>query len=161
MIDKLKDIINVQLKLMEELLSILNQEKTALLDIDLDALAEIDELKKNAIVDINTHTNPLRETVEAVATDSGLPSNTPFVEVVIKLGKQGIMDIPRLYQDLNGLAIQVREAAALNQEIAEHSVAMIKNALLILAIVYQSTTYDYSGGYYQWQVDAIMINHKV
>ena len=162
MIDKLKDIIYVQFKLMKELLSVLEQEKTALLDIDLEALAEINELKKSAIVNINTHTNPLRETVEAVATDSGLPSNTPFVEVVVQLGKQGIMEIPRLYQDLKGLATQVREAAALNQEIAEQSVSMIKSALLLLAhIVDQSTTYNFSGGYYQWQVDAIMINKKV
>lgn len=160
--DKLKDILCVQLKLMEELLSILKQERSALLDIDLDALAEINESKESTIASINSHTSALRQAVEAVATDLELPSNTPFVDVVVQLGKQGNMDIPRLYQDLNGLAIQVREVAALNQEIAEHSISVIKSALRIFAhILHQSTTYDHSGGYYQWQVDAIMVNHKV
>lgn len=161
-IEKLKELINVQFKLMEELLSILKQEETALLNVDLEALAEINELKESAMVNINTHTNPLRETVETIATFLGLPSGTPFVDVVIQLGKQGFMEIPRMYQDLKGLATLVREAAAVNLEIAEESVAMIKCALLLLAhIVDQSTTYNFSGGYYQWQVDAIMINKKV
>ncbi len=160
MIATLKDILATQMKLMGELLAILDRETSELLRINLDAMSEINGLKESMTARINEHTVPLRQTISEVASSSGLPLNASLVDVVSRLGRKGDQEIPRLYQDLSSLANQVRHVTALNQEIAECSVSMIKNALFILAqILNQSSTYDASGNYYQWRVDAIIIKN--
>lgn len=162
MIDKLKDILTTQLKLMRELLTLLERETPELLGVNLDAMAEINVLKESTTERINEHTAPLRQTVSEVATDSELPSNATLVEVITYLGKQGYKEIPRLYQDLNTLAKQVRDVAARNQDIAERSVSMVKSVLFILVqLLEQSLTYGASGSYQQWQAEGIIINNKV
>lgn len=162
MIAKLKDILATQIGLMGELLSLLERETSELLSINLDAMSEINGLKESMTVRINEHTPPLRQTVSEIATSTGLPSNSSLVDVVSQLGKNGYKEIPRLYQDLNSLAKQVRQITALNIDIAERSISMIKNTLFILAqILDQSSTYDASGGYYPWKINAIIVNHNV
>jgi flagellar biosynthesis/type III secretory pathway chaperone len=162
LIAKLKNILATQMKLMGELLALLDRETSELLSINLDAMFEINVLKESMTARINEHTVPLRQTISEVASSSGLPLNTSLVDVVSRLGKNGDQEIPRLYQNLSSLANQVRHITALNQEIAERSVSMIKNALFILAqILDQSSTYDASGNYYQWRVDAIIIKNDV
>ena len=159
MIDKLKDILSTQLKLMGELLALLERETPVLLDINLDAMAEINGLKESTTAHINEHTVPLRQTISEVAASSELPLNATLVEVVTLLGKQGYKEIPRLYQDLNTRAKQVRHVAALNQDIAERSVSMVKIVLSILVqLLEQSITYCASGSYQQWQAEGIIIN---
>lgn len=162
MIVKLKDILATQMKLMGELLALLERETSELLSINLDAMIEINSLKEGITARINEQTAPLRRVVAEIATGSGLPSNASLMDVVSRLGKNGHGEIPRLYQDLNSLAKEVRQVTALNMDIAERSVAMIKNALFILAqILDQSSTYDASGSYYPWKVNAIIVNHDV
>jgi flagellar biosynthesis/type III secretory pathway chaperone len=162
LIAKLKDILTTQMKLMGELLALLERETSVLLSVNLDAMSEINAKKESMTIRINEHTVPLRQTIEEVASNSGLPLNSSLVDVVSRLGRNGYQEVPRLYQDLNSLANQVRHVMALNIDIAERSVLMIKSALFILAqILNQSTTYDASGSYYKWQVDAIIINNAV
>ena len=160
MIAKLKDVLATQMKLLGELFALLERETSELLAVNLDAMSKINDLKEGMTVSINEHTAPLRQMVSEVASSSGLPLNASLVDVVSRLGKNGDQEIPRLYQDLSSLANQVRHVTAMNQEIAERSVSMIKNVLFILAqILNQSSTYDASGNYYQWRVDAIIINN--
>ncbi|MDD2852895.1 MAG: flagellar protein FlgN [Desulfuromonadaceae bacterium] len=162
MITRLKDILATQKRLMGELLALLERETSELLHINLDAMSEINSTKESMTVRINEHTIPLRQAVSEIATNSGLPLNASLVDVVSRLGKKGHKEIPRLYQDLNSLAKQVKNVTALNMDIAERSVAMIKNTLFILAqILDQSSTYDASGSYYKWQVDGIIISKDI
>lgn len=162
MIDKLKDILSTQLKLMGELLALLERETSELLAVNLDALAEINAVKESTTERINEHTAPLRQAVSEVAANSELPSNATLVEVITCLGKQGYKEIPRLYQDLNTQAKQVRHAAAMNQDLAERSVSMVQIALFILAqLLEQSLTYGASGSFQQWPAGGIIINNDV
>lgn len=162
MIVTLKDILATQMKLMGELLALLERETPELLNINLDAMIEINGLKEGMTSRINEQAAPFRQVVSEIAISSGLPSNASLMDVVSRLGKNGYKEIPRLYQDLNSLAKEVRQVAALNLDIAERSVSMIKNALFILAqILDQSSTYDASGSYYPWKVNAIIVNHDV
>ena len=162
MIDKLKDILSTQLKLMGELLALLERETSELLGVNLDALAEINVLKESTTERINEHTAPLRQTVSEVAANADLPSNANLVEVITYLGKQGYKEIPRLYQDLNTQAKQVRHVAALNQDIAERSVSMVQITLFILEqLLEQAITYGASGSFQQWQAEGIIINNDV
>lgn len=160
MIIKLKEIFAIQVKLMGELLALLEQETSELLDINLDAMSEINAQKEIKTARINEYTPPFREIVSEIATSYGLPANASLMDVVSQLGKRGYTEIPRMYQDLNSLAKQVKLVTSLNQDIAERSVSMIKNALFILAqILDQSSTYNASGSYYSWKIDAILVNH--
>jgi len=162
LIDKLKDILSTQLKLMGELLALLERETSELLGVNLDALAEINVLKESTTERINEHTAPLRQTVSEVAANADLPSNANLVEVITYLGKQGYKEIPRLYQDLNTQAKQVRHVAALNQDIAERSVSMVQITLFILEqLLEQAITYGASGSFQQWQAEGIIINNDV
>jgi flagellar biosynthesis/type III secretory pathway chaperone len=160
LIIRLKEIFAIQVKLMGELLVLLERETSELLDINLDAMSEINVQKENKTARINEYTPPFRQIVSEIATSYGLPTNASLMDVVSQLGKRGYTEIPRLYQDLNSLAKQVKLVTSLNQDIAERSVAMIKNTLFILAqVLDQSSTYSASGSYYSWKIDAILVNH--
>lgn len=162
LIEKLKGILFIQLKLMEELCSLLERETPELLSVNIDAIVEINALKESATERINEHTDPLRQTISEIAVSSELPSNATLVEVVTHLGKQGYKEVPALYQDLNTQAKQVRHMAALNHDIAEQSAAMVKNALRILTqLLEQAITYCASGNYEHWQDEGIIIDNDV
>jgi hypothetical protein len=147
---------------MEKLLALLERETSELLGVNLDAMAEINVLKESTTERINEHTVPLRQTVSEVAISSELPSNSTLVEVITCLGRQGYKEIPLLYQDLNTKAKLVRHVAAMNQDIAEYSISMVKTALFILTqLLERSITYSACGSYLQWKNEGIIINNDV
>jgi flagellar biosynthesis/type III secretory pathway chaperone len=160
LIENLKEILSTQLRLMGELLALLERETPELLEINLDAMAEINGLKESTTEQINEQTAPLRQAILEIAASSGLPLNATLVEVVTLLGKHRHIEIPRLYQDLNTRAKQVRHVAALNHDIAERSMSMVKTVLSILVqLLEQSITYGASGSFQQWDAEGIIINN--
>ena len=154
--------LSTQLKLLEELLALLERETPELAGVSLDAMAEINALKEDAVARIEAHTDPLRHTIAEVAASLGLPPDTTTLgEVAALLNKQGNADVQRLHQELNRVAEQVRQVAAMNREIAERFVSTVGNSLNFLArILNQSSFYGASGGYQRPQPGAVIINRK-
>ena len=162
MIEKLKEILFTQLQLMGELLALLKRETPELLGVNLEAIAEINDLKESTTARIEEYTEPLRQTILDVIASFKFPKKATLVEVVTLLGQQGYEDIPRLFQDLNTQAKQVQRAAAVNQEVAEISLSNLEVALIILAqLLDQSWTYCFSGKYEKWLAEEIIFSEKV
>jgi len=157
----LTDALSMQLKLLEELLALLERETPELAGVSLDAMAEINALKEDVVARIEAHTDPLRHTIAEVAASLGLPPDTTLGEVAALLNKQGNADVQRLHQELNRVAGRVQEVATMNREIAERFVSMVGNSLNFLArILNQSSFYGASGGYQRPQPGAVIINRK-
>lgn len=158
---KLSDTLTVQLRLLEELLALLERETRELADIRLDAMAEINGLKEDVTKRIEEHTVPLRHVIGEVAASMGLPKDCPLGELAAHLGKQKNSEIPRLHRELNRVADRVQQVAMMNREIAERFVSTVNNSLGFLTrILNQSTVYGASGAYQQRQAGAVMINRE-
>jgi flagellar biosynthesis/type III secretory pathway chaperone len=158
---KLADILEVQLKLLEELLANMERETPELADINLDVLSEINSLKENVAARLDEQTVPLRKTIAEVAVSLALPAGAPLGDVAEQLGKQGNREIPRMHQDLNRLAERVRQVAMLNRDVAERFLMSVTNSLNFLThMLNQSTVYSASGGYSRQQSGAFMINRE-
>ena len=160
-IQELTDTLSMQLKLLGELLALLERETPELVGISLDAMSEINELKGELAARIDEHTVPLRQIIVEVAISLGLPSNAALGEVAALLGQRGNNEIPHLHRELNRLAERVRQVAMLNRDIAERFVSTVNNSLsFVTRIINQSNVYGASGSYQQRQAGAVMINRK-
>lgn len=161
MMKKLTDTLSVQLKLLEELLALLERETPELAGISLDAMAGINGLKEGVVARIEEHTTPLRHAIAEVAASLGLPPNAALGEVSALLAQQGRTDIQHLHQELNRVAGRLRQVASVNRDIAERFVSAVSNSLnFLVRILNQASVYGASGGYQQRQAGAVMINRK-
>jgi len=160
-INKLAETLTVQLRLLEELLALLERETSELADVKLDAMAELNGLKEDVTKRIEEHAISLRRVIGEVAGSVGLQPSCTLGELAAILGKQRDKEIPRLHQELNRIAERVRQVATMNREIAERFVSTVSNSLNFLAqILNHSSVYGASGGYQQRQAGAVMINRE-
>lgn len=161
-VKKLTDILSIQLKLLEELLVLLERETPELAGVSLGVMDEINVLKEGLAARIEEHTAPLRRAIAEVAASLGLPQNTALGEVAALLGKQGNAELQRLHQELSKVAGQVRQVASMNRGIAERFVATVGTSLDFLArMLNQSKVYGASGGYqHRPSGAAVMINRE-
>jgi len=160
-IKRLTETLTVQLRLLEELLVLLERETRELADVKLDAMTEINVLKEDVTKRIEEHTIALRQVIGEMAASVGLQPDCTLGEFAAIIGKQGNKEIPRLHQDLNRVAERVRQVATMNREIAERFVSTVSNSLNFLAqILNQSSVYGASGGYQQRQTGAVIINRE-
>lgn len=154
----LKDILATQLQLLEELHTLLERETRELGDMKLAAMAEVNRMKEDLTERIEAHAGPLRQAIATAARDMGLGPDATLGDVVAKAPQK---DVQQLYHDLNRAARQVREQAAVNQDIAERFVATASNTLgLLTRLINQSNTYGSSGGYQQRTAGSVMINRE-
>lgn len=161
MIKKLTTALSDQLKLLEELLALLEQETSSLAEINLDAMAGINGLKEGVVARIEEHTTPLRETLAEVAAGLGLPPHATLGEISVVLANQGNGEIRGLHQELNRVAARVRQVASVNRDIAERFVSTVSSSLnFLVRILNQSSVYGASGGYQPRQSGAVMVNRK-
>lgn len=155
----LADTLFLQMGLLGELLALLERETGELTGIHLDAMAEINGHKEDVAARIETHTAQLRQVIGEALVGAGLPPGATLGDLAALLKKQGNTEIPHLHRELNMLAERVRQAAAVNREIAERFAATVNQSLGFLAgILNQSNVYGASGGYQQRPAGAVMIN---
>ncbi|MBI2354721.1 MAG: flagellar export chaperone FlgN [Deltaproteobacteria bacterium] len=155
----LTETLSEQQKLLEELLALLVRETGELTGLHIDAMAEINGLKEDVAARIEAHTTQLRQVIGEALAGAGLPPGATLGDLAALMKKQGDTGIPRLHVELNMLAERVRQAAAMNREIAERFAATVNQSLGFLArILNQSNLYGVSGGYQQRPAGAVMIN---
>jgi hypothetical protein len=100
--------------------------------------------------------------LEEINSKEGLPTKTSLGELAARFSAKGIHELSKLHAKLNHTAEQVKQALALNREIAERFSSSIGLTLdLMSRIMNQSNTYGASGGYKQSLASAVMINRKV
>lgn len=161
----IKELINhlaAQLKLLEELLTVLERETHEMAGINLAAMAEINALKEDLSIRIEAHTVPLRPLIEEVAVSTGLRPGATLGELAVLMGNQENKEIPRLHQKLNHVAGRIQQVAAMNRDIAENFVKTVTLSLNFLSrIINQSQLYGASGGFQRNQTGAAIINRKV
>lgn len=158
---KLIQTLTFQLQALKELLQLLEQETDQLTAINIEAMAEINEKKEAALARIQEHTAPLRQLIIEVAAEIGLPANCPLGELTAKLAKQGYKGVVEIHGELNLVAEQVCQVAALNHEIAERFTGTLTQSLDFLTkVLSQSNVYGASGGYQQRPTGSVMINRE-
>jgi flagellar biosynthesis/type III secretory pathway chaperone len=151
-----------QLKQLEELQLLLNSETNELAEVHLDALAQINRQKEELSVRIEAQAATLQRELEEINSKEGLPAKTSLGELAARFSTKGMHELSKLHAKLNHTAEQVKQALALNREIAERFSSSIGLTLdLMSRIMNQSNTYGASGGYKQSLASAVMINRKV
>src|SRR3974390_2622122 len=123
----LEETLSSQIRMFEELHSLLEQETGELATMNLEAMAEINRHKGELSERIETYSILLRQKISAIASELGLASDVTLGVVAAAIGKKG--DIPRLRQKLSELAQRVQETAALNGAISERFVRTAELAL--------------------------------
>jgi flagellar biosynthesis/type III secretory pathway chaperone len=158
-IDKpLTEILSIQLKLLEELYSLLERETREFGAMNQDAMAEVNRLGGELTERIEAHTGLLRQAISAAACELGLAPDATLGDIAAKTTQKAI---PRLYRELNAAARRVQERAVMNREIAERFVATAASTMnLLTRLINQSSIYGVSGGYGQRSVGSVMINRK-
>lgn len=150
-----------QLKLQEELYTLLKRETHELSEVHVDAMAEINVQKKDISARIAAYGPILKKAIQEAASREGLSSEATLGELNSKLGHKGNRDLVRLYAELNATASQIKELLALNYAIAERFAASIGKSLDFIArIINQNSTYGASGSYQQRPSSAVLINRE-
>lgn len=158
-IKMLSEALSVQQKVLEELLDLLERETRDLADVNIEAMVEINSQKEEVGARIQVHTALLRQMIGEAAVGLGLPGDSPLGELAARLGQQGNKEILLQHEQLNKVAEQVQQVAAMNHEIAERFAATLNQSLNFLTrIINQSSVYGASGGYQQRPTGAVMIN---
>ena len=150
-----------QLKLLDELHTLLQRETGELSGIHLDAMAEINVQKEDLAARIDAHAVPLRSALREAAIREGLSSTATLGELAASLDKKGVREVARIHAGLNTTAEQVKELLSLNRDIAERFALSVGNSLDFLSrIINQTNTYGSSGGYQQRPAGAVLINRE-
>ena len=158
---KLTEELSVQLGLLKELLELLKREAHDLADIRLEAMAEINARKEELSKEIEARGSQLRETISAVVAAAGLPEGSTLGQLAAHLKTQGKHEIGRLHEDLNIVAVLIKQALEVNREVAERFAASVKTSLDLLArLINQSNIYGATGGYQQRLTGSVMINRE-
>jgi flagellar biosynthesis/type III secretory pathway chaperone len=154
----LTEILSIQLKLLEELYSLLERETREFGAMNVDAMAEVNRLREELTERIEAHTGLLRQAISAAACELGLAPDATLGDVVAKTTQKAV---PRLYRELDAMARRVQGRAVMNREIAERFVATAASTMSFLTrLIHQSSVYGASGGYQQRAAGSIMINSK-
>lgn len=158
---KLGGLLSGQLVLLQELLTLLERETGELGDIRLEAMMEINRRKEELSERIEAQASQLRGAIaESVATE-GLPAGTSLGALADKLKQKGNREIPQLHGELNRVVERIRQALAINREIAERFANSVSTSLgLLTRLINQSSMYGASGGYQQRSTGAVMINRE-
>lgn len=150
-----------QMKLLQELHSLLKRETNELSDIHVDAMAEINIQKDDLSARIAAHAATLLDAVQEVCSREGLSSKGTLGDLATKLNQRGNRDIARFHAELNTTADQIKELLVLNGEIAERFAASLGSSLdFITRIINQTSTYGASGSYQQRPANAVLINRE-
>ena len=154
-------VLELQLKLLEELYGLLKQETRELSEIALTAMADITMRKVDVSSRIEAHTASLQREIEQVASREGLPAKTSLGELAARFSAKGNRDLSGLHAQLNDVAGRVKQLLSLNREIAERFAASIGSSLDLLSrVINQSNVYGASGGYQQRLAGAVIINRE-
>lgn len=152
--------LELQLKLLEELHSLLKRETNELSEIHLDSMAEINSQKEDVAARIEIHSALLRKEMEELTLREGFSPKATLGELAEDRRQKGNGDFSRLHVALNGVAEGIRETIGINSEIAERFAASVTSSLeLLTRVINQSNTYGTSG-YQQRPTGAVLINRE-
>jgi predicted transcriptional regulator len=158
---KLMEVLAIEAGLLDDLLALLERESAELGNIDIIAMAASNQDKEMLISKIAEHSPHMQQAVSACAVREGLAAATSLGALAEHLSKKGRKELLQEQQRLNKTADKIKQAAALNQEIAEKFATMVTTSLgLITRLINQSNVYGASGGYQQRPAGAVMINRE-
>ncbi|MSN25021.1 MAG: hypothetical protein GJV46_04045 [Geobacter sp.] len=146
---------------LDDLLVLLERESVELGNIDINGMDVSNQAKELLIRKISGHSPSLQQAVSACSVREGLPSSTSLVALAEHFSKKGNKELLLIQKQMSKTADKIKQAAALNQEVAERFAAMVTTSLgLITRLVNQSNVYGASGGYQQQRTSAVMINRE-
>jgi len=155
----LEETLSSQIRVFEELHSLLEQETGELATMNLEAMAEINRHKGELSERIETYSISLRRKISAIASELGLASDVTLGVVAAAIGKKG--DLPRLRQKLVELVQRVQETAAVNGAISERFVRTAELALGVLGrTAKRAHVYGANGGYVPGSAVSVMFNRE-
>jgi len=158
---KLIETATTEAGLLNDLLALLERESVELGNIDITGMDVSNQAKELLIGKISEHSASLQQAVCACVVSEGLASSTSLVELAVHLSKKGSKELLLIQKQMSNTADKIKQAAALNQEVAERFTAMVTTSLgLITRLVNQSNVYSASGGYQQQRTSAVMINRE-
>jgi flagellar biosynthesis/type III secretory pathway chaperone len=151
----------IQSGLLSELLLVLECETDEMGAVNINAMNLSNLTKEQLTARIAAHSPLLQQAVSALAVREGLSGTTTLGTVAEHIAKKGSRELRTRQQQLLRLAERVRQAAALNREIAERFTSTVTDSLsLITRLMNQSNVYGASGGYLQRSAGAVMINRE-
>ncbi len=158
---KLMEALAIEAGLLDDLLALLERESAELGNIDIIAMAASNQDKEMLITKIAEHSTQMQQAVSACAVSERLAASTSLGALAEHLSKKGHRELLSKRQQMSKTADKIKQAAALNQEIAERFAAMVTTSLgLITRLINQSNVYGASGGYQQRPASAVMINRE-
>lgn len=158
---KLIEVIDIQAKLLDELLKTLECETVEMGDVNIAAMSISNKSKEELAARISEHAPILKQSIAGLSAREGLPEATLLRTVAEHLAKRGNRELLNKQKHIRDLAISVQLASALNRDIAERFATSATTTLnLITRIINQSNVYGASGGYMQRQTGAVMINRE-
>ena len=160
-LEKLLKTLAIEAVLLDDLLALLERETVELGNIDIAAMAASNQAKEELINKITEHAPSLQQAVSDCAVREGLVATTALGALAAHLAKRGSGELLSRQQQVSNTADRIKQAAAMNQEIAERFAAMATTSLgLITRLINQSNVYGASGGYHQRPAGAVMINRE-
>lgn len=160
-LQKLIESIDVQAKLLSELLQVLDRETIEMGNVNIPAMAISSRSKEELAAKISEHSPQLQKEIAAFATQEGLPETTLLSTLAEQVAKRGNKELLIKQKQISETAISVQVVATLNREIAEHFASSAAATLnLITRLINQSNVYGASGAYQQRQTGAVMINRE-
>jgi flagellar biosynthesis/type III secretory pathway chaperone len=158
---KLIESIDVQAKLLNELLQVLDRETVEMGNVNIPAMAISNRSKEELAAKISEHSPLLQKAIAAFATQEGLPETTLLSALAEHVAKRGDKELLKKQKQIRETAISVQLVATLNREIAEHFASSAATTLsLITRLINQSNVYGASGTYQQRPTGAVMINRE-
>lgn len=160
-LNELLDRLAVQSGLLDELLAVLERETVEMGNINVNAMAEVNQAKEELINRISGHTQTMQQALSGLAVSYDLPATTSLKGIAEHLAKNGNGELLLKLERLSRTSDRIQQVAALNREIAERFSTTITTSLtLITRLINQSNVYGASGGYQRNSTGAVMINRE-
>ena len=150
-----------QAELLQELLVLLERETSEMGDVNVAAMAKINQAKEELLKKIADQSTHLKQAIASMAAREGLYADAALGAVAEHFSKKGNGELRAIQRQLSGTADRIQRIAAINREIAERFASTIGNSLnLLTMLINQSNVYGATGGYQQRPTGAVMINRE-
>lgn len=160
-LNELLDTLAVQSALLDELLAVFERETVEMGEVNVSGMADVNQAKETLINKIAEISQSVQQAVSGLAVSYGLASATSLKDIAGHLAQKGDGQLLLKLQRLSGTTDKIKQAAALNMEIAERFSSTITTSLtLITRLINQSNVYGATGGYQRNNAGAVMINRE-
>jgi flagellar biosynthesis/type III secretory pathway chaperone len=138
--------LNEKLELMERLRNVLDEERRAVVAIDLPLLEETSREKERLSAEVARHETRFRETVAGVAAETATPQGTKLPVMLERFQDDEREEASPLVESLLNLAEGVERRTRMNADLLKDSLGLVNNSISFFERVFaRFDTYNDTG----------------